>query len=95
MSGFRLNLRSPAAEAIRHLPPDIKRAVKSALRVLRINPAAGQPLQGELEGLCKYRVRRFRLVYKVDRHGSIVDIIAVGQRRTIYEEVTRLLRTEK
>ena len=95
MSGFRLVLRSPAAEAIRHLPPDIKRAVKSAVRVLRTNPAAGEPLQGELEGLWKYRVRRYRLVYKVDRRKSVVDIVAVGQRRTIYEEVTQLLRPEK
>lgn len=95
MPAFRLAIRSPAAEALRHLPPDIKRAVKSALRVLCADPAAGEPLQNELEGLWKYRVRRFRLVYKVDRNGKTIDIIAIGERRSIYEEVTRLLRSQK
>jgi mRNA interferase RelE/StbE len=63
--------------------------------MLRANPAIGEPLQGELDGLRKYRVRRLRLVYRLNRKKRIVDLLAVGQRRTIYEEVAELLRAPK
>jgi mRNA interferase RelE/StbE len=92
MAGYRLAIRSAAAEAIRHLPPDVKRAVRSALRALAADPAFGERLHAELEGLWKYRVRRFRLVYRVDRKSKLIDVVAVGERRGIYEEVAELLR---
>lgn len=95
MAGYRLVIRSQPAEAIRHLPPQIKRGVRSALRMLRTNPAIGEPLQGELEGLKKYRVHRFRLIYRLERTKRIVDLLAVGQRRTLYDEVAELLRAPK
>lgn len=95
MAGMRTVVRSAAAEAIRHLPPDIKRAVKAAIRQISANPAAGESLQRELEGLRKYRVRRFRIVYQVDRARRIVDIMAVGERRSIYEEVANPRRSQE
>jgi mRNA interferase RelE/StbE len=49
-------------------------------------------LRGELEGLWKFRVRRYRLVYAVDRRQRVIRIFAVGHRRGIYEEVSRRLR---
>jgi mRNA interferase RelE/StbE len=95
MPGWRLSLRTTAANAIRHLPPEMKRAVKAALIQVFADPACGEPLHGELAGLWKYRVRRYRVVYKVDRTAKTVDIVAVGRRRSIYEEVAELVRREK
>jgi mRNA interferase RelE/StbE len=80
---------------LRRLPPGIKRAVKSALREVAANPLAGEPLHGELEGLWKYRVRTFRLIYQVDRASRLVNILALGERRSIYEEVAELLRSRE
>ena len=45
-------------------------------------------MRRELEGLRKFRVRRFRVVYAVDRSRRIVQVVAVGHRRTIYEELS-------
>jgi mRNA interferase RelE/StbE len=95
MAGHRPAIPPRVAEVIRHLAPDLKRAVKSAIRTLSANPAAGEPLHGELRGLWKYRVRRFRVVYEVDRARKVVEIIAVGHRRDIYEEVAGLVRRQK
>lgn len=95
MAAYRAAVRSPVAEVIRHLPPGIKRAFSSAMREVLSNPAAGEPLHGELEGLWKYRVRRFRLIYQIDREKRLVNVVAVGQRRSIYEEVAELLRSQK
>ncbi len=73
------------AEVIRHLPPELKRRIKAALHALSRDPALGEPLERELEGLWKYLVRRFRIVYAIDRAARRVKIFAVGHRRTIYE----------
>ena len=92
MPAYRLDIPPHVAAIIRHLPPDLKRVVKGALQALGRDPALGEPLLRELEGLWKYRVRRFRIVYSVDRGKRAVRIFAVGHRRTIYETVAALVR---
>lgn len=87
MSGYRPDIRERAADVIRHLPPDLKRAIRAAIRLLCQNPAAGEPLHGELAGRFKYRVRRFRIVYRLDRARRVLYVIAIGHRRSIYEEI--------
>jgi mRNA interferase RelE/StbE len=82
---WRLDVPPHVAEVIRTLPPQVKHAVKEALRLLARNPEAGEPLRGELHGLWKYRVRRFRIVY--ERVRRVVRVVAVGHRRTIYEAI--------
>jgi mRNA interferase RelE/StbE len=92
VSVWRVDLPPHVAEVVRHLPPEIKQAVKAALRSIAIEPATGEPLRGELEGLWKFRVRRYRLVYAVDQRQRVIRIFAVGHRRGIYEEVSGRLR---
>ena len=92
MPAYELKIPRHVAEIIRHLPPDLKRAIKGALQALGRDPALGEPLLRELEGLWKYRVRRFRIVYSVDRGKRVVRVFAVGHRRTIYETVAALVR---
>ena len=58
----------------------------------KADPGAGEPLQRELAGLWKYRVRRFRVIYALDRRRRVLRIIAVGHRRAIYEELADLVR---
>lgn len=77
---------------MRHLPPEVKRGVKAALRAIVADPFIGEPLRRDLEGLWKYRVRRYRLVYTADRADRLVRIFAVGHRRGIYEEVADRVR---
>ena len=93
MGGRRPAIPPNVAEAIRRLPPEVKRAVRSALHVISERPSAGEPLHGELRGLWKYRVRHHRIVYKLGI-ARTVRIVAVGERRSIYEEVAALLRAE-
>ncbi|MGH9578595.1 MAG: type II toxin-antitoxin system RelE family toxin [Terriglobales bacterium] len=83
---YRLAVAAAAAERIRHLPPDVKRAIKEAIRAIAGDPRCGTPLLRELEGCMKYRVRRYRIVYRVDRAARTVAVLAVGHRRTIYDE---------
>lgn len=87
MRRWRIEIPPRVAELIRHLPPEIKAAVREALRGLAENPRLGEPLQGELEGLLKFRVRRYRVVYAVDRKRRRIEIYAVGHRRGVYEAI--------
>jgi len=92
MAVFRPDIPPHVAEVIRHLAPDLKRSVKQALRALCSDPFSGEPLLKELEGLRKYRVRRFRIVYEIDREKRLLRIFAVGHRRGVYEQVADQLR---
>ena len=90
----RLTLAIPpeVANVIRHLSPDLKRGVKAALRVLSTDPTQGVPLARDLEGMWRYRVRRYRIVYEVDSNERRLRLVAVDHRSQIYEELAARLR---
>ena len=92
---FRFDIPPHVADVVRHLPPDVKRGVRAALRELGANPDLGQRLVRELEGSWKYRVRRFRIVYAVERRARIIRVVAVVHRREIYDEAAALVRRQR
>src|SRR5438093_7511343 len=92
MGRYRPVVTPDVAAVIRQLHPDLKQSIGNALRTLSDDPSAGEPLRRELEGLWKYGVRRFRIVYAVDRRRRLLQVIAVGHRRMIYEEVSEARR---
>jgi prevent-host-death family protein len=67
MTVYRPDIPPHVAQLIRHFLPELKRSVKQAIRSLSSNPFSSEPLLRELTGLWKYKVRRFRLIYEVDR----------------------------
>ena len=93
MRSYRITTSADVAERIRHLPPEIKQRVRDALRAIGLDPGRGDPLRLELQGLVKFRVRRFRIIYRVDRGAREVAVVAVGHRRSIYEELATAVRS--
>jgi mRNA interferase RelE/StbE len=89
---FRPDIPPHVAEVIRSLHPDLKRSIKSAVRAIASNPECGEPLLRELAGMWKFRVRRFRIVYAIDRKTRVIRLVAIGHRRYVYEELTAQLR---
>jgi mRNA interferase RelE/StbE len=89
---FRPDITPHVAEVIRSLHPDLKRSIKSAIRAIAADPECGEPLLRELDGLLKYRVRRFRIVYAVDRTSRTIRLMAVGHRQSIYEVLSTKIR---
>ena len=92
MAVYRPDIPPHVAEIVRHLPPDVKRSVKQALKSLSADPFAGVPLIRELSGLWRFKVRRFRIIYELDRKARVIRILAVGHRREVYEELADRLR---
>lgn len=92
MTSLRPVIPPHVAGVIRSLHPDVKRAIKSAVRKIAADPECGAPLLRELQGLWKYRVRRFRIVYGIDRKARRILVMAVGHRRAIYEELAATIK---
>ncbi len=95
MTDYRLEIPPHIAEIIRHLSPDLKRAVKQAFRALSADPFAGTPLIGELSGLWRIRVRRFRIVYEPNRRTRNIRLFAIGHRARVYEDLAVQLRSRR
>ena len=92
MAVYRPDIPRHVAEIVRHLPPDVKRSIKQALRSLSADPFSGAPLIRELSGLWRFKVRRFRIIYELDRKARMIRIFAIGHRREVYEELADRLR---
>jgi len=92
MSPNRVDIPPRVAEFIRHLEPHLKQRIRAALRTLATEPGRGEPLKRELSAYRKYRVGRFRIVYARDAQRRTVRVMAVGQRRRIYEELAQMAK---
>lgn len=71
----------------------LKRRVRSALDAVVGDASVGKALRDELAGLRTCRVGRLRIIYRVA--GSVIEIVTVGPRATIYAETWRRVRRER
>ena len=94
MDLHRLRISGSLAALVRGLHPEVKRKIHAGLDRIRSGPTAGKQLRDELAGLRSFRVGRFRVIYRVASK-RLVELVAIGPRRTIYEETLRLLRRER
>lgn len=95
MTARRLKMSDETAELVRTLHPDLKRKIKAALQTVLIDPKSGKALKEELKGMQSFRVGKFRVIYKTATGKGIIEVVAVGPRKTIYEETLRLLQRER
>ncbi|MEM3621617.1 MAG: type II toxin-antitoxin system RelE/ParE family toxin [Candidatus Methanomethyliaceae archaeon] len=67
------------------LPKDIRNRILKAIDEILANPLAGIKLRGELEGYWRWRVGKYRIVYKINETQGVVVFLDVGHRKLIYE----------
>jgi len=91
----RIKLRVPheIVAFIRGCHPQLKRKIRAGLRHIVTEPESGKSPKDDLEGLKSYRIRRFRIIYRKSSK-RIIDIVAIGPRRTIYEETYRIIKKQ-
>ena len=90
MTQPKIRVPADVAKLIAKLHPDLKKRVRKALEIILADPAAGKALKDELAGLLSYRVKRFRIIYRLGPDKEI-EIVAIGPRRYIYEETFRII----
>lgn len=67
------------------LPKNIKEKILEALEKTAENPYTGTKLRGKLEGLWRWRVGKYRIIYFIDEKEKAVVFVDVGLRKSIYE----------
>ena len=85
---YKLEYTARAKHQIDGLPSrKVREQVEAALLRLAGNPGLGKRLQGELHELWSYRTGKYRVIYQVFRSEVRILIIALGDRRDIYEKL--------
>ena len=92
---IRRKLRVPdeVVALIRGCHPQLKRKIRAGLRHILIEPESGKSLKEDLEGFKSYRISRLRIIYRISSKQTI-DLVAIGPRKTIYEETYRIIKKE-
>ena len=87
----RYRLTDELASLIRKLHPTLKVNIKHALELMGENPSCGKLLKEELANLRSYRVKKYRIIYRVIEQDNVLEIIAIGPRKNIYEETFQII----
>jgi mRNA interferase RelE/StbE len=67
------------------LPKSIKEQILEALEKAIENPYVGTKLRGKLEGLWRWRVGKYRVIYLIDEKEKAIVFLDVGLRKSIYD----------
>jgi mRNA interferase RelE/StbE len=89
----KLRVPDEIVALIRGCHPRLKRKIRAGLQHIVTDPESGKSLKDDLESLKSYRISRFRIIYRISSKQTI-DVVAVGPRKTIYEETYRIIRKE-
>ncbi len=95
MRPYRPRYTPEVAGRIRKLHPEVKREIRAAIRTLLSAPLSGRELQFELSGFYSFRVRTYRIIYRINDEEAMLDVVFIGPRRTVYEELASLLKWKK
>jgi len=90
---YTLKMSDEVRDLTRHLHPAIKQKIRVALAEIIANPSCGKALRGDLQGVRSFWVSKLRLIYRAV--AQVIEVIALGPRRSIYEETLRLLHLEE
>ena len=90
---IKLRVSDEIVALIRGCHPQLKRKIRAGLQHIVTRPESGKSLKDDLEGLKSYRISRFRINYRIFSK-QIIDVVAVGPRKTIYEETYRIIKKE-
>ncbi|GBE36092.1 hypothetical protein BMS3Bbin07_00231 [bacterium BMS3Bbin07] len=86
----KLRVPDEVAELVRNMHPHLWKKIKASLQTILSDADSGKTLRDELAGLRSFRVSRFRIISRISRK-KVIEIIAIGPRKHIYEETFRIL----
>jgi len=89
---YHVRYTPEAAGRIRKLHPEVKQKIREAIRLLMDAPLSGHMLQQELFGYRSFRVRTYRIMYGLNDEERTIDVVFVGPRRNVYEELLSLVQ---
>jgi mRNA interferase RelE/StbE len=91
---YKLVAPKDLQELIRTMHPSLKKKIKASLKIILSEPYSGKALMDELSGLRSFRIRSFRIIYRIKEPGQI-ELVAIGPRERIYEETFRIIQKDE
>ena len=91
MRNLRIRFTPEAAGSLSKFHPENKKLIKAAIKELRRDPHLGDDLQEELSGFKSYKLKRYRILYRVNEEKNFIEIYYVGHRSDVYEQFRLLL----
>ena len=91
MITYKIKFTPEAARLLSKLHPENKKLIKTGLKDLRKYPDSGGNLQEELSGFKSYKLKRYRIIYKIIEENKAIHIYYIGHRSDVYEQFQNLL----
>ena len=91
MISYKIRFTPEVARLLSKLHPENKKLIKNGLKELKKNPEIGGNLQEELSGFKSYRLKRYRVIYKIIEEQKEMHIYYIGHRTDVYEQFQNLL----
>jgi mRNA interferase RelE/StbE len=92
---YILKVTDETADLVRGLHPTVKSVIRSGLKTILADPYIGKSLKDDLKSLRSYRVKKYRIIYRILPTEKQLEIVAIGPRKNIYEETFRLIHKEQ
>jgi len=86
---FEATFSETFLKRFKKLPGNIKQHARRAVKDILKNPKNGIPLVGDLSGLWRWKIGKYRIIYEVDWENRIVFFHDIGPRKTIYRRAKR------
>ena len=91
MRNLRIRFTPEAARLLLKIHPENKKLIKAAIKEIRQDPHSGDDLEEELSGFKSYKIKRYRILYKINEEENVIEVYYIGHRRDVYEQFRRLL----
>lgn len=88
MTPWRVTWTRTAEKYYLRMDKEYQEKVQEAVRELEVDPLSSKNvrrLHGELEGLYRYRVGRFRMVFRIVGEAREVRVLAIASRGDVYK----------
>lgn len=85
MPAKELIVQKKVQKHLLRLPLNIHERLVRALSLIQMNPIIGTKLHGELRDTYKFRVGDYRIVYKLNKQNSIVEVVKIEHRQGVYK----------
>lgn len=88
MSRWRVTWTKTARNYYQRMDKEYQEKVQEAVQDLNTNPFSSKNikrLHGELEGLYRYRVGKFRMIFRIIEEKGEVRLLAIASRGEIYK----------
>ena len=81
---FELRISRKAEKQIKNLKKEYQFEIIELLAEIKEEPFLGKPLDRNLNRRFSYRIRVYRIIYKVNLKDKVVDILSAGHRGIVY-----------